>query len=210
MKHSQIPRPKWSLKTSFAGATGILLLVVLLVFLVETSIWHLLELMIGVLAFLVFVFLWAVLYQGVRYDKRERFHFQWVRTDHLGEFVDSVGHGVDTQGVFTSAGAEEGPLGCLFGLILDIVFSFLLVFLVAALLWVGVNVVIASVAAVAFPLFFIFSRSLRFVVARGRSCRGSLKRSLIYAATYAFLSIVWLYAILLLGRWLPSLPMILG
>jgi hypothetical protein len=183
--------------------------VVPLVFLVETSIWHQLELMIGILAFFIFLFLWAVLYQGVRYDKKKRFHFQWVRTEHLEEFVDSVGHGVDTQGVFTSAGAEEGPLGCVLGLILDIVFSFLLVLLVAALLWVGVNVVIASIAAVALPLFFIFSRSLRFVVARGRSCRSDVRRSLIYAATCAFLSTVWLYAILLLGRLLPGLPMIL-
>lgn len=209
MRLPKAPRPRWSLKTSFAAASVILLLVVALVFFwIETSIWHRLELLVGSLALFVFVFLWAVLYQGVRYDKKERFHLRWLGTERFGDLVDSVGSGMDTQGVLTAAGAEEGPVGFLLGLILDIVLSLLLVFLVAGLLWLGVNIAIASVAAVALPLFLIFSRSLRFVVARGRSCRGDLLRSMRAAGAYAAMSAVWFYTVLFLARLIPALPAI--
>lgn len=126
----------------------------------------------GALAVVVFALVWAVLYQGVRYDKNERFHLQWLGTEHFDTMVDSVGYRRDTQGTLTAAGAEEGPIGCVVGFILDVVLSLFLVVLVAALVWLGVNIAIASVAAVALPLFFVFSRSLRFVVARGRTCQG--------------------------------------
>jgi len=193
-------RPKWSLKTSFVAAIVLFIAVTILVFaLVEKSVWARLELITSILAGLCFIYLWAVLYAGVRFDKKERYEFRWVGWKPVEWAAQTP---ADTGGIFTGAGAEAGPLGCLAGFLLDIVVSLLITILLAFLFWLGANILMTAVIAIFIPLFFLFRRSLRIVAARGRRCRGDLRKSFAYALVYTALNAVWFYAILFAAHYI--------
>jgi Ca2+/Na+ antiporter len=187
-------RPRWGLKAHFiaalivAGATTAVVL-----FLVDVSLWQRLEAVVLALFLVVFAYSWFVLYRGVRFDKRERFHLQWLSSDPSDFMV--VGPDV-TLGVFTEAGAEEGPLGCAVGFVLDVIVSVVLALLLTFVLWLGANLLVVSITALAIPVFFVFSRLLRLVVARGRKCCGNKTRALSHALVFAAVSSAWLYVVL--------------
>jgi len=202
---NKVPRrPRWSLKANFLAALGLLVLVVsLILFLVEKSLWVRLELITAVLSFFMFVYLWLVLYHGVRFDKRERYQFRWV-SKNPSALLDAV-QGLEIGGTFAEAGAEGGPLGLLIGFLCHLIISILLVVLIAFIFWLSLNLLVGAVVAVFIPLFFLFSRSLRLIVSRGRRCRGDLRKSLSYAIGYTLLSTIWLYLILFSAHYIVSL-----
>ena len=107
---------------------------------------------------------------------------------------------VNGYGVFTAAGAEEGPVGCLLGLILDIVLTIVLAVVLAFVVWLSVNLLFVALTLLFIPLFFLFSRSLRYVVAHSRRCRGNLAQSCSTALYYTIAATVWFYAVVFLAH----------
>ncbi len=194
-------RPRWGLKTSFLFAMAVGALVCSLVaLLVRGSVWIELELMLSVLAAIAFLFFFLVLYRGVRFDPQQGYVLGWV---HPRRILSDAPVG-DAFGVFTEAGAHEGLVGFLLGLVLDLVLSIVLVFAITLLIWLGVNALIAAVAIVFVPLYYLFRRSLRYLVVRGRSCRGKVLQSSAWAAAYTIVNFGWLYGMLVLGQFLAS------
>jgi hypothetical protein len=197
-------RPRWSLKASFQAVLGILLVVTPLIFiLVEKSIWVKLELIAAVLSFFMFGYLWLVLYHGVRFDKRERYQFQWVGKPTADWFESGVDAGAG--GTFAEAGAGEGLGGLLLGILLDILVSLFLAVLLVGIFWVGANLIVGAIALVGIPLFYLFHRSLRYIVGRGRRCRGDLSKSLAYAFGYTIMNTLWFYLILFVAYYIAVL-----
>jgi len=194
-------RPKWSLVTSFLAAIAILAIVipVVLVFL-EKSLWVRLELITVILSFFMFVFLFVVLYRGVRFAKGERYKIEW-RSINPENLLDASS-AFDVGGLLTEALADAGPIGCLLGFLLDLVVSFFLSTIIACLFWLGLNLADAAITALFLPLFLLFRRSLRLVVARGRLCRGDVKKSFLYAFGYTAFGSIWLYLIFVVAHWI--------
>jgi hypothetical protein len=192
-------RERWSIRTTFIFAlvsVGIVSGLILL--LARRSIWVELELVLGTLSVLIFMFFFTLLYRGVRFDPNETFTFGWV---HPRRFIDHASS-ADTFGTFTQAGANQGIGGFILGLLLDIVVSLVLVFAIVVLVWLGVNLVIAAIALIWVPLFYLFRRSVRYVVARGRTCRGHIGRAARWALAYTLINVITLYAILVVTRYL--------
>lgn len=136
------------------------------------------------------------------------------RIQLYGNLSDVMGHGSTlsawstTGGLFTEAGAEAGPLGCVVGLLLDLVVSIILVIVIAFLLWFGINIVTTGIVVLLLPLYLLFRRSLRVAIARGRTCRGNLSKSLKFAFLVTITNMVWLYLIIFtdhhISRWLSK------
>jgi hypothetical protein len=176
-------KPRWSLRTSFWVFVTILSVVTVTAFsLFPHSLWMDLEVLTAAT---------LVLYRGVRFDRKERIAIAWRKSEWM-----NVEPWVDTGGVFTDAASEAGVLGCLVGILLDIAVSFLLSFAIAFLVWVGANLLFTTVFALSLPLFVIFRRSVRYVVAKGRFCHGNMRRSLLFALWATLIYTGWLYAIL--------------
>ncbi len=200
---SQPKRPKWSLKSTFLYLCAAVLLVVpLIVFLFDGSIWARLELATTVLAVGLFLFLSHVLYHGLRFEGDRRFSLIRRRAnsaDFTSYFAcDSF------VGLFSTLGEVGGLAGLLIGFLLDVIVSLLLSLLVAALFWLGTNVLIVSISALLLPLYLIFRRFLMYVVWYGRSSRGRLGKSFFAAACYTAASTLWLYAVLFFGHFLAK------
>lgn len=197
-------RPKWNLITSFWAALAIVLLVSVIVFLfLKKSIWVELEIIIGVLSLFMFGFQFVVLYHGVAFDRNQTFAISW-KGGKIKDWIDWAS-GVDTGGTFSASGSEAGPFGFLIGLLLDLVVSMVLVFLVALFLWLSIGAVFTAVATISVPLFFWFRRSVRLVVTKGRSCRGSIGKSVLFAFKATVTNTLWLYAILVAGHYFARL-----
>ena len=178
-------------------ALGSAVLLTTLVFgLVKQSIWEELEILIAGLSVCLFAFLFVLLYRGVRFDRNHHWSFGWVHPRSLAEnipLVDSLGH-------FTEAGAQQGIAGFLIGLLLDLVVSLVLILAIIVLLWLGINLVLTAVGAIWLTLIYLFRRSVRYIVARGRPCRGHVRRAAGWAALYTVMNAGWLYIILAIGR----------
>jgi hypothetical protein len=197
-------RPKWSLITSFWAAIAIILLVsVIAFFFLKKTIWVELEIVLGIVSLCMFGFLFVVLYCGVAFDRNQTFAFSW-KGGEIKDWIDWAS-GVDTGGTFTASGSEAGPLGFLIGLLLDLVVSVVLVFLVALILWLGIGAMFTAIAAISVPLFFLFRRSIRFVVAKGRFCRGLIGKSVLFAFKATVTNTLWLYAIVVAGHYIARL-----
>jgi hypothetical protein len=195
-KHSR--RPKWSLKTSFLVALGILSLTIPLILLtVDNSIWARLELITAIISIFIFAFLFLVLYQGVRFDKNERYELQWVKRPE--KFLDSTSE-MEFGGVFSQS--ADDLVGFLIGIILDALIAIVLGIVIALLFWLGVNLIMGAITAVTIPLYFLFRRSIRYIVVRGRMCRGKIGKSLWYALRYTVINTIWFYMILFIGQYL--------
>lgn len=166
----------------------------------KQSIWTELEIITGLLALCMFAFLTTTLYLGVRFDKRERFFIDWPKgtpTDLLDgtSFVPG-----DTSGFFTEAGAEAGIVGIIIGFILDILVTIVLVYVIAAILWLGLNILIAAVICIAIPLFYFHRRALRAIAAKGRYCRGNMAKSVVFSLKSATGYTIWFYTIFFLAH----------
>jgi hypothetical protein len=192
-KHER--RPKWSLVCSFLGAMAILAIVVpLVVILVRNSIWVRLELLTGVLSFFLLAYLFVVLFYGVYFDKTEKYSFNWFRRNPI-DLSDAIYISADTGSAFAGGFTDVGPLGCLLGFLLDIIASAFLIFLIGVLIWFGVNFMEGIITAISISLFLLFRRSLRYVVAKGRSCRGNIMKSFLYAIRFTIVGSIWFYFI---------------
>ena len=187
-------RPRWSLTTHFWGAVTIVLLVSLTTFLVlKKPVWAELEILIGVLSLFMFAYFFLLLYHGVRFDKNERYLILWP--SQLPDWLNTT-PALDTGGTFTEGGAEAGPLGILLGFLLDLVASIVLTFLLAVVLWLSLNVFVTAVVVLGAPLFFLFRRSVRYVVAKGRTCHQDSGRACWFALRATLVNTLWFYAIL--------------
>ena len=196
-----IPRPKWSLKSSFLAAVVISVTVsIVVIFTLRQSIWAELEIITGVLALCMFAFLTAVLYLGVRFDRRERFSIDLPKGTP-GDLMDGTGFVPgDTSGFFTEAGAEAGILGMILGFLLDLLVTLVLVYVIAAILWLGLNLLLAAVLSISIPLFYFYRRVLRAIVVKGKYCRASIARSAGFALRSTTGYMIWFYTIFFLAH----------
>lgn len=206
---SKSKRPKWSLRTHFWAAVLIAAIASACVLLIsKKNIWVELEIIVGVLSLISFVYFLLLFYHGIRFGKNETYSITWKPFRFNESWLDTLGT-IDTGGLFTEAGAEAGPLGCIVGLFLDLVVSLFLIIIVAFLLWLGINIVTTGIVVLLLPLYFLFRRSLRVAIARGRTCRGNLGKSFKYAIIVTITNMVWLYLIIFTGhhisRWLNKL-----
>lgn len=192
-------RPRWSAKSSFLYAICLTGLVTTLVLAIgKRSIWVELELAVGILAACFFVFLSYVLYHGVELDESERFEFAWKGADSsLLDFPDLSG--LDAFDV-----GGDDLLGCLGGVLVGILGFILFAVLFPILLWLGLNLFVATLAAIILPMFYLYRRSLRHILRRGRRCRRRLGRAVGFAAVYTLLGSAWIYAILI-AAWMIAL-----
>jgi len=181
------------MKTNFCLSLCLVAVVTLTVLLVlKKSLWTELEILLGILSLFMFIYLFLILYYGVRFDRNERYTVAW---SNLGNWLDATS-GIDTGGSFTEGGSEAGLLGIVLGFILDLLISICITIIIAVVLWFSVNLLWSTVIILCMPLFFFFSRSLRYVVAKGRSCRRNAGRSFVFALRATLINTVWLYAIL--------------
>ncbi len=189
MKIKHQPRPKWSLKTSFLMSVGIVAVVTPAVLLnVKKSIWTELEIVTGIMALLMFVYFTVLLYLGVRFNEKERAIVDWP----VGSAADVWdGSSIPSDGFFTEAGAEAGILGIIVGFLIDLLIALLVTFVICWIMWAGFNVIIA----VFIPLYWFHRRSLRFLVTRGRRCRGSWPRSILHGFTTSVQYSFWFYTV---------------
>jgi len=75
----------------------------------------------------------------------------------------------------------EHALDLVVGFLLDVLVSILLTVLLVVVLWLGMNVLVMVVVILGTPLFFLFRRSVRYVVAQGRFCHTDLSRAVWFA-----------------------------
>jgi len=191
------------MKTNFWGTIGVALLVSLVTLLVlKKSLWAELEILIGILSLFMFAYFFLLLYHGVRFDRNESYLITW--RSNLADWLDTTAH-VDTGGAFTEGGAEAGPLGLVVGFLLDVLLSILLTLLLAVVLWLSMNVLVTTVVLLGTPLFFLFRRSVRYVVAKGRSCHKDSRKAFWFALRATLLNTLWLYAILLGAHYIAGL-----
>jgi hypothetical protein len=205
---SKSNRPKWSFETHFWAAVVIAAIANACVLLIsKKNIWVELEIIVGVLSLICFAYFLFLFYYGIRFEKKETYSIVWKPFRFDGSWFDTLGM-VDTGGLFTEAGAEAGPLGCVVGLLLDLVVSIILIIVIAFLLWFGINIVTTGIIVLLLPLYLLFRRSLRVAIARGRTCRGNLGKSLKFAFLVTITNMVWLYLIIFTGhhisRWLSK------
>lgn len=194
-------RVRWSILVQFCAAVCIALLTsVLVILLLKKSLWSELEIIVGVLSFFYLIYAFLIFYKGVRLNKKEKYTFQWIsQPEILSQAYLPVG--IDTTDFgFTSALSSEGPLGCLLGLILDVFVSFVIVLAIAALLWLGMNVLLTAIVALCLPLFYLFRRSLRVAIARGRACHKKAGKSIMQATITTVTNMGWLYLVIFVGH----------
>ncbi len=185
--------PRWSVRTTLAASAAIIAIVTTMTLLISTRpLWIELETVTALLSIVAFMFFGHVLYRGVRFGKHERFDFSF-RTVGCG---DMWGGGGDVLTNFIAFDIESGCLG----FIVSIVASILIMALLTVVLWLGLNVAINAVVLVSVPLFYFFKRSLRQLVALGRTCHGRLGRSCLIALRMTVLYIAWFYAIIYLAH----------
>jgi hypothetical protein len=199
ISQTNIKHPKWSLKTQFGGAITITVLSSTVVFLLmKKDIWNELEIIVSILSLFSFIYFFVLFYHGVRFDRNEIYSITW-KPFNFNNWADTIGY-VDTGGLFSSAGADAGPVGCLIGLFLDLVVSIFLIVIIVFFLWFGLNVFTTGVLILILPLYFLFKRSLRVAVVRAKACHGNIIKSLTYAFGTTVINIAWLYLIIYAGH----------
>ncbi|MFH0888096.1 MAG: hypothetical protein V1871_02680 [Planctomycetota bacterium] len=202
---SKLKRPKWSLKTHFWAAILITAVASVCILLIsKKNIWIELEMIVGVLSLVSLAYFIFLFYHGIRFEKNETFSITWKPFSFDVAWSDAFGG--NTGGLFTLLGAEAGALGCMAGLLLDLIVSLFLVAIVVFILWLGLNIVTAGILILVLPLYFLFRRSLRVAVVRGKACHGNLGRSLKLAVITTIANMSWLYLVIFTGyyisRWL--------
>lgn len=197
-------RTKWSLKTSFWSAICVAVCIsIVVIFGLKQTLWLELEIITGILSLLIFLYLFFVLYHGIRFDKGERYTITWHHVD-FPSVIDGADF-LDSFGVFTSMGADNGIVGIIFGFILDLVVSILLSIVIAFLIWAGINVLLTTILILFLPVFYLFRRTLRYIVAKGRFCYKNTGKAFRYAAQATIICSLWLYGILVFSHYLAML-----
>ena len=196
-------RPKWSLRTSFGGAVVVVTIASLIaLFVLKKSLWVELHILAGSVAIIMFSYLFLVLYYGARFDRNEQYSFSWP-VFKFETWWDATSQ-FNTGGTLTEGGAEAGPLGIVIGFLLDLLVSIIIAFVIAVVLWLTFSFVVTAILVISLPLFFLFRKSTGYIVAKGRSCRGNLTKSILFALRATFTNTVWFYAILIGAQYIAS------
>lgn len=152
-----------------------------------------LEITTALLAVLLFVFLTAGLYLGVRLEDDPFFRGGWKpfkRPDlsdlsSAGDFISDDWGGEGFLGVILAILAWIGiAIGAL-----------LFLFLLGNMLW-------GIVAFLVIMLYWIFYRAYRYVFLKGSSCRGRPGLSLLYGGLFTLLYTGWVFVLLAAGSWI--------
>jgi hypothetical protein len=174
-------RERWSVLTCFWTALVIVLIsAVSVTILMHKPVWVELETLAAIVGILMTCFYTYLLYHGIQFSKDETLTFRKT----IGEPLDLAQSGIDF-GHFTAAGASEGPAGLLLGFMLDVVLCIVLSIVLSLLIWLGINLLVVGVIAIAIPLFYIFKRSVFFVMRHVEECHGNLLAALRYGFGYA-------------------------
>jgi|GEM_PF-2129974 len=176
-------RERWSLLTCFWTAIVIILIAATsVIVLLHKPVWVELETLALVVGILMTIFYTYVLYHGIHFSKDETLTFGKA----IGNPLDLADGSMSGEfGHFTAAGASEGPAELLLGLVLDIVVFIFLTIVLSLLLWLGINLFVAGVIAISIPLFYIFKRSVFFVMRHVDECNGNVLAALRYGVAYA-------------------------
>ncbi|MFA6294503.1 MAG: hypothetical protein WC637_22115 [Victivallales bacterium] len=203
-ENAMMKKPRWSPVLTFYVFLSLAAIISLFIFLLmKKSLYVELEIITGLVSFLIFLFLSVMLYHGVAFNKNEKITISWA-DPNLNEF-SPADIAIYSGGMFTMAGAEAGLIGFLLGILLDFIISSLLVIALAALLWIGINTAIATFAIIMIPLFFLYEKSLRIIVVKGRRCRADFAKTLLYSFGITALYTGWFYAILFAAHLLSKI-----
>lgn len=195
LKTSKRVSPKWSLATSFWFCVGVTVLVAPFVFLTaQKSIWVELEIATGILAGFMFIYFSVILHQGVRFNDARQAIIDWPAFSPSG-VMEGMGY-FSGGDFFGELGRELGIVGWIVGFLLDLVVVFAVALLLCGLIWLGMN----GVGVVVLFLYWVHRRWLRYLVTRGRRCRGNWLRSLYHGGKVALFYSFWFYAAILVAQ----------
>jgi hypothetical protein len=184
-----LQRPKWSLKTAFWVFVSIVLLSSVAVpLLSHRPLWVELEMVVAIVALVIFLFYWWVLYRGVHFCDDEHLTVTFVAYEATDPMWPNGGFGF-------ASGADD-PIGCIIALLLEVLFFFLFAFVFSFLIWLGINGLVLSIAIIATPIFYVFRSSIRFVLRVAPVCRQNLLKSGVFAGGFALLKTCWLFAVI--------------
>lgn len=193
------------MKTCFWTALIIVLLSsTIVILLMHKPVWIELETLALVIGLMMTFFYSYILYHGVKFlDDGAITVSEAISNISKWDFLNSLY--VDNIGDFSKAGASEDPMELLIGLFLDILFSLLLTFILGLLSWFGGNLVATSIIIITIPLFYIFTRSIRFVMRHVEECRGKVLKSIQYGLGYALLKTTTLCIMIFAAHQLANL-----
>lgn len=187
---------KWSLVTSFWAFIIILSITSVFVFCLSNKpIWLELEFITACFSIVFFLYYFLVLYFGIQFDSREMYHisFKQLKPNWLNN-VDVLS--------FPDAGVDlgEGIVGIVLSILFFIFISVLIVILITMTIWLGTNLLTFGIPVLFFPLYYLFKRSLRVFVYKGRRCYKNLIQSIFYSFYYTTLNLFWIYAVIFAGH----------
>jgi hypothetical protein len=183
----QSKKPRWSLLTSFWVFLGIVVVSTVTVLLTsKRELWLELEIVAGIVAAVVFLFYWWVLYHGIDFDENERLTFSGVQ-------FDVVDPGLDIADL--ASGADD-PISFIAGIILGLLLSVVLAIFVSLLVWLGVNGIALAVMLIATPLFAVFRTSVQFVLRNAPACHGDLVTAAQYSAMFTVIKTAWIFLVI--------------
>lgn len=190
--------PVWSVRS--AALVAILVLVIsagLVLVLGPVSIFHRVEVTLGVCGAALFGFLAIGLHRGARVKRKDLPPTQWTSPMTLEEAwkaTPDIGSGFDLPIEFVG----EGCLGAIVALVLWLV----VLLFAGVILWALLELGLAVIVGFSFGLCWVLYRALRRAFAMSRKCRGDWPRSLAWASVYTILYLGWLWSLLQVGAWL--------
>jgi hypothetical protein len=191
----------WSMKICFWVALIIVLVTsAVVILLTHRPVWIKLEILALSSGLLMTFFYSYILYFGVKFHDDGAITLPKVFENRpqpkFSNLID-----LDYGDIFSGS---EGIIGFVISVILNILFSLLLAFLMALLLWLGINLVVVSVVIITFPLFYIFTRSIKFVLRHAVECQGQFLKSILYGFGYALLKTATLCFIIFTTHYLVT------
>lgn len=181
-------KPKWSLKTVFWTLLSFVFVsAVLVLLLVKKDLWIEIEIITAVVAALMFLFYWWVLYHGIVFRDDEHIAFSLLPFEGTGD----IGVGF---GDITASGADD-PVSVVLAFFIDLFVCFILAILLSVMFWLGVNAVLAAIILISAPLFYFFRSSVSFVLRNSPRCNGDLLRSAGLSAKYTLIKTIWFFLV---------------
>ena len=199
--------PVWSARTIALLSIPVVAVIAVLVFWISySSPFVELQITLLVIAAVLFLFLTAGLYRGVRLERPHREPLtrpSAAAPDAPGsgwEVVGEILRGIQLPDIHLDAGDAPGGddlLGCIGSILAWIVITFL----AAILLWLLTQILWATLLVSIALLYWVFYRALRVVFYRSRACKGKLLPSLGYSLLYTTLYTGWIFGLIWLSRY---------
>ena len=190
--------PVWSVRSAAVVALFVLAISAGLQWVLgSASIFHRIELTLGVCGVAMFGFLAIGLHRGARVKRKDLPATQWTSPMTLD---DALGSGPDLSSGLDLPVDWMGE-GCLGAIVAFVLWLVVLLF-AGVILWALLELGFAVVVGFSFGLCWVLYRALRRAFALSRKCRGDWPRSLTWASVYTVLYLGWLWALLLVGAWL--------